>query len=290
MHLDKTEAKRVIVTDSIGDLDPNFVHDNHIVVIPIYITVDGVEYFDKLTMNNEILFDLIPQATEYPTTATPAVKYVHDLMKRLSEKFEEVLVITVAKKLSATHQILADEAKILNDMGRKVYVIDSLNNSATEGLLVKKAIDMHLAGEKTEDIVMAIEEAKKKTNILVCLNTFKYAMMSGRLPKVVGKIGNFIGMRPIMTLDKEGHGAAFGMAFSKKGITKKILKIVKKDMAEKGIESYALVHCLNQELLDEYEKKFTEVIGKAPAFMTEVSSAVAIHSGIGTVAIGYITN
>lgn len=290
MHLDKTKAKRVIVTDSIGDLDPNFVHDNHIVVIPIYITVDGVEYFDKLTMNNEILFDLIPQATEYPTTATPAVKYVHDLMKRLSEKFEEVLVITVAKKLSATHQILADEAKILNDMGRKVYVIDSLNNSATEGLLVKKAIDMHLAGEKTEDIVMAIEEAKKKTNILVCLNTFKYAMMSGRLPKVVGKIGNFIGMRPIMTLDKEGHGAAFGMAFSKKGITKKILKIVKKDMAEKGIESYALVHCLNQELLDEYEKMFTEVIGKAPAFMTEVSSAVAIHSGIGTVAIGYITN
>lgn len=290
MHLDKTTAKRVIVTDSIGDLDQDFVNEHHIVVVPIYITVDGVEYFDKLTMNNDILFDLIPRANEYPTTATPAVKYVHDLMKRLSDKFEEILVITVAKNLSATHQILADEAQKLNDAGKKVYVIDSLNNSATEGLLVKKAVDMHLAGEATEDIVMAIEEAKKKTNILVCLNTFKYAMMSGRLPKVVGKIGNFIGMRPIMTLDKTGAGAAFGMAFSKKGITKKIVKIVQKDLAEKGIERYALVHCLNQELLDEYKKMFTEIIGKAPEFVTEVSSAVAIHSGIGTVAIGYIKN
>ena len=55
-----------------------------------------------------------------------------------------------------------------------------------------------------------------------------------------------------------------------------------------GIESYSLVHCMNEELVEEYKTLFTEIIGKEPAFTTEISSATAIHSGIGSVAIGYI--
>jgi len=49
-----------------------------------------------------------------------------------------------------------------------------------------------------------------------------------------------------------------------------------------------LIHCLNKELLDEYVDMFTEIIGKKPDYVAEVSSATAIHSGKGTVAIGYI--
>jgi fatty acid-binding protein DegV len=112
-------------------------------------------------------------------------------------------------------------------------------------------------------------------------------MMSGRLPKIVGKIGMFLKMRPIMSLDK-GKGAAFGLAFSKKGITKKILKLVEKDKEESGIESYSIVHCNNEPLANEYKELFTQVIGKEPDFIAEISSATAIHSGVGSVAIGYI--
>ena len=91
-----------------------------------------------------------------------------------------------------------------------------------------------------------------------------------------------------MSLDKEGKGAAFGIAFSKKGITKKIIKLINKELNETGIESWGLVHCLNEELVEDYRIRFTEMIGFGPEYITEVSSATAIHSGVGTVAIGYI--
>jgi len=239
-------------------------------------------------MNNEILFNLIPKIEEYPTTATPSVKYVIDLLERVSDSFEEILIITVSANLSATHNVFKDAANKLIEKGKKIVVIDSLNNSITEGLLVKKAVDMFNSGKTLDAVSKAIEEAKHKTSILVCLETFKYATMSGRLPKVVGKIGNFLGMRPIMSLDKEGKGAAFGVSFSKKGITKKIKKLIQKELDGKGIESYGLVHCINEELVEEYRVTFTEMIGFGPEYITEVSSATAIHSGVGTVAIGYI--
>ena len=287
MNLKNSTKKRVLVTDSIADIGKEILDQNNVVVIPINISIDNIPFLDKLSINNEILFDDLDTYLEYPKTATPSVKYINDLFSRLLLRFDEVLVVTVSEQLSATHTVIKKEAEKLAQKGKQIYVVDSFNNSATEGLLVQEAINLMNQDIKTKDIIKTLEEKRNKTRILVCLETFKYAMMSGRLPKVVGKIGMFLGLRPIMSL-KEGKGAAFGMALSQKGITKKIKKLVEKDMTETGIESYSLVHCMNEPLVDEYKKLFTEIIGKEPEYITEISSATAIHSGIGSVAIGYI--
>ena len=213
MKLKNSDEKRVLVTDSIADLDSDFLDQNHIVVIPINITLDNVPYLDKLSINNKLLFGNLDSYLEYPKTATPSIKYINDLFSKLLLQFDEIIVVTVSEQLSGTHNVIKNEAKKLTEKGKKIFVIDSLNNSATEGLLVQKAYEMMKENLKTEDIITKLEEYREKTQILVCLETFKYAMMSGRLPKVVGKIGMLFGLRPIMSLNK-GKGAAYGMALT----------------------------------------------------------------------------
>jgi len=286
--LTNSKRTRVILTDSIADIPKEILHKENIVQIPINLTVDGIDYFDKLSINNKILFDLIAKTSEYPTTSMPSVKYVENMYKRLLETFDELIVIAVSSNLSGTYRIFTEAANKFNEEDKKIHIVDSLSNSVSQGLLVKKASDLLNDNLSTDKIIEELEEAKKKTKVFVCLNTIKYATMSGRVPKVVGKIGEFIGMRPIMSLNEEGKGIGFGFAFSKNGITKKIKKLIKKEMDSDGIESFGLVHCMNDSLLNEYKEIFTEMIGKEPEYVTEVSSATAIHSGIGTVAIGYI--
>jgi len=286
--LTNSKRTRVILTDSIADIPKEILHKENIVQIPINLTVDGIDYFDKLSINNKILFDLIAKTSEYPTTSMPSVKYVENMYKRLLETFDELIVIAVSSNLSGTYRIFTEAANKFNEEDKKIHIVDSLSNSVSQGLLVKKASDLLNDNLSTDKIIEKLEEAKKKTKVFVCLNTIKYATMSGRVPKVVGKIGEFIGMRPIMSLNEEGKGIGFGFAFSKNGITKKIKKLIKKEMDSDGIESFGLVHCMNDSLLNEYKEIFTEMIGKEPEYVTEVSSATAIHSGIGTVAIGYI--
>jgi DegV family protein with EDD domain len=288
MTLKNSNQKRVLVTDSIADIDPKILEENNVVVIPINIGVEGIPYLDKLSINNKLLFSNMDRYLEYPKTATPTIKYINDLFSRLLLQFDEIVVITVSKDLSGTHDVIKSEADKLTKKGKKIIVFDSYNNSATEGLIVNKAIELFNSKTPTEEIVKQLEEYREKTRILVCLESFKYATMSGRVPKVIGNIGMLFGLRPIMSL-KEGKGTAFGMSLSKKGITKKIVKLVKSDMEKNGIDSYSIVHCLNEELAKEYEGLFTEIIGKRPEYITEISSATAIHSGVGSVAIGYIT-
>ncbi len=288
INMKHNKSETVIVTDSIADIDQQYLRDNNVVVIPININVGNVTYFDKLTINNQILFDLIGQSLEYPTTATPTIKYINDLFSKLLLKYKNILVIAVSSNLSATFEVLRKEVEQLKTKGKNIKLVDSRTNSVAEGLLVHRAIELLNENKNIDEIEQILNEEKNKTEILVCLETFKYAMMSGRLPKAVGKIGMFFGIRPIMTIDEKGKGAAFGFGLSQKAITKKIVKHVKKDLETQGIERYSLIHCLNQDLLEEYQQIFKDIIGKEPEYIAEVSSATAIHSGKGTVAIGYI--
>lgn len=287
MNIKNTDKKRVIVTDSIADIGKEILDDNNVVVIPVNISIDNKPYLDKLTINNKLLFESLDKYTEYPKTATPSIKYINDLFSKLLLKFDEILVITVSKELSATHDVIKQEIDKISNKDKKIYIVDSYNNSATEGLIVLEAVKMMNENIETTEIIKKLEILREKTEILVCLETFKYAMMGGRLPKIVGKIGMFFGIRPIMSL-KNGKGTAFGMALSQKGITKKIKKFVEKDLLGSGIENYSIVHCLNEELALEYKELFTDIIGYEPSFISGISSATAIHSGVGSVAIGYI--
>jgi hypothetical protein len=288
--LEKTDRKQVIVTDSSADLPIEILNNNSVVVIPMNITVGGVNYFDKLSINSKILSDMMPDSKEYPTTATPFVKYIEDTYQRLIKKFDEIIVLSVASKQSGTYNVLSETSKKYNKNGKRIIVIDTLANSVTEGLLVNKASTMLMAGKTTDEIVEYIEETKKKSKIFLCLNTLKYVVKSGRISKTTGAIGSLLGMRPIASIDKTGKATTFGVAFSQKGITKKIAKLIKKEMSANGIESYALMHCVNEELANEYNKVFTSLIGKAPEYVMESSCAGTIHTGIGTVGIGYIQN
>lgn len=281
-----SEKDTVIVTDSIADLPRDFVEEHEIVVLPTLVSIDQVDYQDKVTINNEILFKLIDSAKEYPTSSTPTMKDASDLFAKLSQYYKHIIVILVAEKLSATYQVVKNAADKYHDID--IHVIDSYQNSVSEGLLVRKAALMLEEGKSVKEIVQTIEVKRENSKILVCLDTFKYAMKSGRLPKIVGRIGMLLGLRPIMTLGEKGKAGAFGFAFSQKAITKKIVKYIRKELEKNLIEEYAIIHCLNPELLETYRMVFTELIGKPPVYVTEVSSVISIHSGKGSVAIGYI--
>jgi len=88
-----------------------------------------------------------------------------------------------------------------------------------------------------------------------------------------------------MTIDKDGNGAAFGLGFSKKSITKQIIRILNRTLKKCKIKAYSIVHADNEELALEYKNLLTPLLGKEPEFICEISSIVAIHSGLGSVAV-----
>lgn len=278
-------ARIAIVTDSIADLPESFKLEHQIHTLSLGLMFGENPYFDKQTIKLNQLDALINDATGYPTSSQPEPRRVANLLEELAENYDSILFITVSDQLSGTFKTVSREAKKLEELGKKITVIDSRLNSGAQGLLVKRAAELVARNKSHDEIVTALKETIPKTKIYVCLDTLDYAVRGGRVSNTVGRVGKMVGLRPIMTLDEKGAGATFSAALSKEGITRKILKLVRETMATKGIDGYSIVHAENLELALEYQKKLVKIVGKEPEFIAEISSIIAINSGIGTVAV-----
>ena len=274
-----------ILTDSIADISDDLMMKYQIHCLPLTILIDDVQFLDKSTIDLHGLFNYISHAKAYPTSSQPEPIRVQEKLDYLLEHYKSIIIITVAEKLSGTFSVFKREADRLEKLGHRVTVIDSKLNSGAQGLLVKKAAELMESGCTHEKIVKEVLESIPKIKIYVCLETIENAIRGGRVPNTIGRLGIAIGARPIMTLEANGKGAAFGVGFSKKGITKKILKLIRKTKKEKGIQSYSIVHAENIGLAKVYEDFLTEITGKKPEFVTEISAITAIHTGPGSVAV-----
>ena len=97
-----------------------------------------------------------------------------------------------------------------------------------------------------------------------------------------------MGMKPIVTLDREGKGTLAGIAFSIKGSNKKLIRKVKKILTTNQIDQYNIVHVHNESGALKLAELMVNLIGKQPVYITETSSIIAISADIGAVAISYL--
>lgn len=277
-----------LVTDSIADLPKSYMDKNQINMIPINLIVDETTYLDKVTVTADNFYNLVDQADEYPTSAQPSIKTVEDKLSFLADHYDSIIVITVSSQLSGTYETVKNAAKEIEN-GTKISIIDSQLDSGAQGLLVMEAVEKIKAGENHQEIVDYLENIKNNMYIYVSVDNFDYMVRGGRVSPMKGKIAGLLNLKPIVSLDEEGNGVAFSKAFSKRGITKKIKQIVSDHLEEEGIKRYSIVHGDGLDRAREYKKIFTNMIGKEPEYVEDISPVIGLSAGRNSVAISLMT-
>lgn len=136
------KAPIALVTDSIADLPAEYLLNNQIHVLPMNILIGETSYIDKITIQSD-QFLAMDQRTA-ATSSQPTLKTVENLFSFLETRYEAILVITVAGKLSGTFHTVKEAAK--RRSGTRIEVVDSHQNSAAQGLLVMAANEWIQAG------------------------------------------------------------------------------------------------------------------------------------------------
>jgi DegV family protein with EDD domain len=278
----------VIVTDSIADLPQTLIDQYQIQQINLTLTIEGSDYYDKLTMTSKTFHKFMDELDTYPTTTQPNLKQMQNLFSYLSTYYKNILVISVSSKMSGTYNVYQQAKKVVNK-DTMIEVIDSKQNSGAQGLLVMKAAEMIDNGIAFDKVVTKINELRDQTKILVRVKTLKYMVKGGRVSKVTGVIGDLVNLKPVVSIDSEGKGMIYTKAFSTITATRKIFSHIKDVLREKGIERYTIVYANYDKHTEAFIDKAKQVIGFDPVYTMEISAIVAMNAGIGTVAIAYIS-
>lgn len=278
--------KIALVTDSIADLPESFVDEHQIHQMPLNLHMEDTIYYDKVTIKSERFYHMMDELTNYPTSSQPNQKQLENFFSFLTTYYDEIIVITVSEEMSGTYRAFVDASEKFKD--KKIRVINSKQNSGAEGLLVMKAQELIQQGLSVDEIVQKMDHYIKKSKIYVSVKTLKYMVKNGRVSKVTGVIGKITNLKPVISIDENGKGIISDKGLSLKSSDQKIYQHVKEAMERSGIEKYAIVHAKGGKRVDEYIEKYTKLIGRAPDYVMDISTIVAMNAGLGTIAVSYI--
>jgi DegV family protein with EDD domain len=273
-----------LVTDSIADLPADYILNEQIHVLPMNILIGDASYIDKVTIQNNRLFTLVENKQQRATSAQPNIKTVENLFSFLENKYDSIIVITVADKLSGTYQAIRQVVK-KKETKMRIEVIDSKLNSAAEGLLVMKANEWIKKGFSFEEVVERIKNKRGKIKILVSVDDLDPMIDSGRIPQIAGRFVKKINLKPIVSLNEVGEGKLSDFAFSLNGNEKKIMRLLKKLNKEYTIKRYAVIHADAEKRAQSWSRKLEEQLGIASSYLMDISTVVALSAGQGSVAV-----
>lgn len=189
-----------LVTDTAADLSPKVLQEEAVGTVPIYVHLMGCKYKDWQELTPDALYQAIRAGAE-PVTEPPAVEDFVEVYERHLKVYDRLLSIHVSGELSKTVERAREAA--LKVAPNRIRVVDSGMVSAGLGAMVLRAVEMLKKGADEEEIVREMERMKR-SSLYFSVADLSHLARNGRLPRFGEVVGNLLGLRPILRIEK-GH-------------------------------------------------------------------------------------
>lgn len=261
-----------IVTDSSNTMERELAEELGITIVPLTTMVDGVVYSDGDLKEGQFL-ELMRSSKALPKTSQPPVGLFAEVFADLASDGSQIIAIHLSHALSGTVEAARQGATL---SGADVTVIDSTFTDQATKFQVVAAARLAKAGASKEDILAAIEDIRKKTDLYIGVSTLENLVKGGRIGRVSGLLSSLLNIRVILTMKNhqlEPVTKGRGNKTFKKWLDEFVLGLQGKQVAEIGI-SYAGSPAYAQEMKERLQPLVSE-----PISVLETSSIIQTHTG-----------
>ena len=282
-----------ITTDSNSDLPQEYINKLGTIIIPQYYSFGDTVYGDELNMSPAEFYERMSKG-ELPQSQANNPAVIEDKFRSVLDKGMDIIHIGFSSALSGSYNNVCMVARELSDeyADSKITVIDSLNVSLGETVMVIKANEMKANGSSYEEIVNFLEDFKNHINVQFTVDDLFHLQRGGRVGKATAIIGSALNLKPFLYVNNEGSLTSDGTA---RGRVKSIRTLVDRMLAttdEKTDYSVpvGIVHgnCIaDADTLANIVRektKFTNII------INDISPSIGTHAGPGALGLIYYGN
>ncbi len=284
-----------IITEETADLPQEIIEKYKIVIVPAKL-----DWPDLDNMPGENIFQKMRELDKkgiksFGKTSQPSPKAYLDRYKEQFARFEKIICISLTSKLSGSYNSAIQAKSFLEKEKQKdVFVVDSLNASGGQALVILKAIDLININKKAEEIVEELEKFIPRAHFFVMFENPKWLEASGRISHLVASLMRRLagaGIRPVLAF-KKGVLVPAGLKSKAKKLPIAIFKqfedkIKKLKLRNKKIRA-VITHGDDtesaEELKEMIEKEFKNV---EIAFINIINNVVGAPTGPNTLALAW---
>jgi len=191
-----------IITDSAADFEPRELEKLGIICIPLVIMMGEKEYQENVNLSKPQFFQLLSEFDGAPKTAQASPQILMHLFEDAKKAGDEAVYITLSSALSGTYQ---SACMVRDDVDcDDCYVVDSLNATGGQRLLVEYACRLREEGKSAKEIIAGVESIRDKSVLYACIDTLEYLYKGGRISQTVYKLGTMAQVKPIIRVSPEG--------------------------------------------------------------------------------------
>ena len=276
-----------IICDSTCDMSIEKLKELDIDFLPLYVVLHDEYKKDLVDVKWNDVISWVDKTKELPKTAAINVDtFMETFDKYVSEGYE-VIFLSIGSNFSSNYNNARLAATEFDD---KVYVIDSMNLSSAQGLLLLKMVKYKNEGLSAKEIVEKINELIPLTVTETALETMKYLHKGGRCSSLKFYIGVVLKIYPVVKI-KEGiiHVHKLGKLLFKKALNI-IINDFKNDYDNDNVDSdNIIISTVGNEKGQKYlYEKISDFFPKEKILLFDAGCVVSTHCGPGTTGFFYI--
>ena len=283
----------VITTDSNSDLPASYIQAHSTTIIPQYYSFGDTVYGDELNMEPAEFYQRMKNG-ELPGSQANNPAVIRDRFEALLQQGYDILHVAFSSALSGSYNNVCVTARDLMEdyPDSRIIVIDSLNVSLSEAIMVMQGDLYRSAGHTLEETAAYLEEFKTHMNVQFTVDDLFHLQRGGRVSKTTAVVGSALNLKPFLYVNAEGKLTSAGTVRGRKKSLRKLVDRMKETLPETHDYSIpvGIVHgnCLQDaQLVADYvrsETGFTNII------INDISPSIGTHAGPGAIGILYYGN
>lgn len=279
--------KIAIMTDTVADLPAEFVEENNIYVISLYVVIDGKSYKDGYDIKSSDMFKLNEENKDFiAKSSSPSLGDFSQMFKKIKDDgFDKVIFIGMGSNLSST----ITNAKLAENFGLEVAIIDSKTVTILEGMLVMYARDLLEEGLSFNEIVNKLNKACGNSLAIGWLDSLSYLKAGGRLGKAAKKASTFLNLKPFMSIDGNGEFELYKLKISKEKSFDQTENKIRENL--KGVDKYYMSYLYGDDydILAKLKENLNDLENNAVGVIeSQTGSVVSVHVGPKLYAVAYL--
>lgn len=279
----------VIVSENTADLFDGYYDGHKNILVPLSFSIGDKVYLKEEDIS---LFDFYEKLKSGVRVRTSQVSMgeVKDVFSKLLSEKNDVIYIAFSSGMSGgcgNIQSLAEELKKVYP-NNKLTVIDSLSGGGGQGILVYYANKMNDEGKSYEEIVEWLEANKHRVHHTFIVDDLTNIKNSGRISAVTAFIGSVLHIKPVMTIDDNGHVSIVAKSIGRKKAIAEMIKIFEKNYIPEDNDFVLIGHTNELAEAENLANIIKDKTQKVPIKFGYIDKLVSANAGYNALAIYYL--
>lgn len=230
-----------IVVDSGCDLPQRLREDEHFVVVPLTLSVGGVDIVDDDSFNQKDFLKRVSESKECPKSACPSPERY---LSEYENAAGDVYVITLSGRLSGSYNSALVAADMYEEDGgsNHVHVFDSLSGCCGEAVIAMKIVECAEQGMGFDEVVKTVSQFRDGMKTYFVLETLETLRKNGRLTNLQAILANVLSIKPVMSA-REGEIIKLEQTRGINKALKRMCEIILENVKEPQNKVLAISHC-----------------------------------------------